>query len=124
MLQTIKDFYMSTGFSAITLGQVLMIAVSFLLLYLAIKKGFEPLLLVPIAFGMFLTNLPLANLMGEPIGTETGGLLYYLYQGNHLGIFPPLIFLGVGAMTDFGPLIANPKSLLLGAAAQFGIFIT
>ena len=124
MIQTIKDFYMSTGFSAITLGQVGMILVSFLLLYLAIKKGFEPLLLVPIAFGMFLTNLPLANLMAEPVGTEPGGLLYYLYQGDHLGIFPPLIFLGVGSMTDFGPLIANPKSLLLGAAAQFGIFVT
>lgn len=130
MLQTIKDFYMSTGFANITPGQILMILVSFLLLYLAIKRGFEPLLLVPIAFGMFLTNLPLAGLMAEPImgadgNVETiGGLLHYLYQGDHLGIFPPLIFLGVGAMTDFGPLIANPKSLLLGAAAQFGIFIT
>ena len=130
MLQTIKDFYMSTGFANITGGQTLMILVSFLLLYLAIKRGFEPLLLIPIAFGMFLTNLPLANLMAEPVMgadghvQEIGGLLYYLYQGDHLGIFPPLIFLGVGAMTDFGPLIANPKSLLLGAAAQFGIFIT
>ncbi|MDH8679661.1 sodium ion-translocating decarboxylase subunit beta [Fusibacter bizertensis] len=130
MLQTVKDFYMSTGFANITGGQILMILVSFLLLYLAIKRGFEPLLLVPIAFGMFLTNLPLAGLMTEPIMgpdghvQEIGGLLYYLYQGDHLGIFPPLIFLGVGAMTDFGPLIANPKSLLLGAAAQFGIFIT
>ncbi|GAB6106962.1 sodium ion-translocating decarboxylase subunit beta [Fusibacter bizertensis] len=130
MLQTIKDFYMSTGFANITPGQILMILVSFVLLYLAIKRGFEPLLLVPIAFGMFLTNLPLAGLMAEPIlgadgKVETiGGLLHYLYQGDHLGIFPPLIFLGVGAMTDFGPLIANPKSLLLGAAAQFGIFVT
>ncbi len=125
MIQTLKDFYMSTGFSAITLGQVGMICVSFILLYLAIKRGFEPLLLVPIAFGMFLTNLPLAGLMAPPVGhDQPGGLLYYLYQGNHLGIFPPLIFLGVGSMTDFGPLIANPKSLLLGAAAQFGIFIT
>ncbi|MDN5299142.1 MAG: carboxybiotin decarboxylase [Clostridiales bacterium] len=130
MLQTIIDFYYSTGFSAITPGQVLMIGVSFILLYLAINRGFEPLLLVPIAFGMFLTNLPLAGLMTAPVMgadghvSEIGGLLYYLYQGNHLGIFPPIIFLGVGAMTDFGPLIANPKSLLLGAAAQFGIFIT
>ncbi|GAB6106769.1 sodium ion-translocating decarboxylase subunit beta [Fusibacter bizertensis] len=130
MLQTVKDFYMSTGFANISGGQILMILVSFLLLYLAIKRGFEPLLLVPIAFGMFLANLPLANLMAEPVMgadghvSEIGGLLYYLYQGDHLGIFPPLIFLGVGAMTDFGPLIANPKSLLLGAAAQFGIFIT
>jgi oxaloacetate decarboxylase beta subunit len=130
MLQTIIDFYYSTGFSAITPGQVLMIGVSFILLYLAINRGFEPLLLVPIAFGMFLTNLPLAGLMTAPVMgadghvSEIGGLLYYLYQGDHLGIFPPIIFLGVGAMTDFGPLIANPKSLLLGAAAQFGIFIT
>jgi len=130
MLQTIQDFYMSTGFSAITGGQVIMILVSFVLMYLAIAKGFEPLLLVPISFGMFLTNLPLAGLMAEPVMgadghvAEIGGLLYYLYQGDHLGIFPPIIFLGVGAMTDFGPLIANPKSLLLGAAAQFGIFVT
>lgn len=130
MLQTINDFYLSTGFAAITYQQVIMILVSFLLIFLAIKKGFEPLLLIPIAFGMFLTNLPVAGLMAHPEyaadGTlkNVGGLLYYIYQGNKLGIFPPLIFLGVGAMTDFGPLIANPKSLLLGAAAQFGIFIT
>ncbi len=124
MLETVYNFFLSTGFSAFTWGQGLMILISFVLLYLAIKKGFEPLLLVPIAFGMFLTNLPLAGLMAEPSGDTPGGLLYYLYQGDHLGIFPPLIFLGVGVMTDFGPLIANPKSLLLGAAAQFGIFIT
>jgi oxaloacetate decarboxylase beta subunit len=110
-----------------------MIGVACLLLYLAIVKKFEPLLLVPIAFGVLLTNLPFAGLMAEPImeikanaihTTQPGGLLYYLFQGDHLGIFPPLIFMGVGAMTDFGPLIANPKSLLLGAAAQFGIFVT
>ncbi len=130
MLQTINDFYLSTGFASITYQQVIMILVSFLLIFLAIKKGFEPLLLIPIAFGMFLTNLPMAGLMAHPEyaadGTlkNVGGLLHYIYQGNKLGIFPPLIFLGVGAMTDFGPLIANPKSLLLGAAAQFGIFIT
>lgn len=130
MLQTIKDFYLTTGFDNMTAGQLTMILISFFLLFLAIKKGFEPLLLVPIAFGMFLTNLPMAGLMSYPQyatdGTllQPGGLLYYIYQGNKLGIFPPLIFLGVGAMTDFGPLIANPKSLLLGAAAQFGIFIT
>lgn len=130
MLQTIKDFYMTTGFDNMTVQQLIMIGVSFLLLYLAIRKGFEPLLLVPIAFGMFLTNLPAAGMMTPPVYaadgsiSQVGGLLYYLYQGNKLGIFPPLIFLGVGAMTDFGPLIANPKSLLLGAAAQFGIFIT
>ena len=130
MLQTIKDFYLSTGIAQMTIGNGIMILVAFILMFLAIKKGFEPLLLIPISFGMFLTNLPLAGLMAEPVMgadghvAEIGGLLYYLYQGDHLGIFPPLIFLGVGAMTDFGPLIANPKSLLLGAAAQFGIFIT
>ena len=128
-----------------------MILISFLLLYLAIVKQFEPLLLMPIAFGMLLTNLPLAGIMDEPIYEiisnptyhgkngvpiyngdllvgyqyvkQNGGLMYYLYQGVKLGIFPPLIFMGVGAMTDFGPLIANPKSLLLGAAAQLGIFL-
>ena len=128
-----------------------MILISFVLLYLAIVKQFEPLLLMPIAFGMLLTNLPLAGIMDEPIYEiisnptyhgkagvpiyngevlvgyqyvkQNGGLLYYLYQGVKLGIFPPLIFMGVGAMTDFGPLIANPKSLLLGAAAQLGIFL-
>ncbi|MDW7661934.1 MAG: sodium ion-translocating decarboxylase subunit beta, partial [Bacillota bacterium] len=130
MLQTIKEFYMTTGFDNMTGPQMIMIGVSFFLLYLAIRKGFEPLLLVPIAFGMFLTNLPEAGMMTPPVYaadgslSQVGGLLYYLYQGNKLGIFPPLIFLGVGAMTDFGPLIANPKSLLLGAAAQFGIFVT
>lgn len=129
MLETLKDFYASTGFSQITPQQALMMGIAFVLLYLAIRKGFEPLLLIPIAFGMFLTNLPGANLMAHPVYVdgvmkEPGGLLYYIYFGNKYGIFPPLIFLGVGAMTDFGPLIANPKALLLGAAAQFGIFIT
>lgn len=130
MLQTIKDFYLSTGFANITGPQAIMMLISFILLYLAVKKGFEPLLLIPIAFGMFLTNLPMAGLMASPEYAldgsllQPGGLLYYIYQGNKLAIFPPLIFLGVGAMTDFGPLIANPKSLLLGAAAQFGIFVT
>ena len=127
-----------------------MILISFVLLYLAIVKQFEPLLLMPIAFGMLMTNLPLAGIMDEPIYEiisnptyhgkagvpiyngemlvgyqyvkQNGGLLYYLYQGVKLGIFPPLIFMGVGAMTDFAPLIANPISLLLGAAAQLGIF--
>ena len=120
-------------------GHAVMLLVSFVLLYLAIAKGFEPLILVPIAFGMMLANLPGANVMKEPVveiirdassgelvskTKEYGGLLYYLYQGVKLGIYPPLIFMGVGAMTDFGPLIANPKSVLLGAAAQFGIFAT
>jgi oxaloacetate decarboxylase beta subunit len=133
MLDAFFQFLQSTGFYGLNFGVVLMMAISCLLLYLAIVKGFEPLLLVPIAFGVLLTNLPFAGLMAPPVmeiteevihTVEPGGLLYYLFQGDHLGIFPPLIFLGVGAMTDFGPLIANPKSLLLGAAAQFGIFVT
>jgi sodium ion-translocating decarboxylase beta subunit len=133
MLTPILDFLAGSGFFGLGMGELAMIAISMVLLYLAIVKGFEPLLLVPIAFGVLLTNLPFAGLMAPPImeisetaihTVEPGGLLYYLFQGDHLGIFPPLIFLGVGAMTDFGPLIANPRSLLLGAAAQFGIFIT
>ncbi len=111
---------------------IVMIMVACLLLYLAIAKGFEPLLLVPIAFGMLLVNLPNTGIhmfnghgakeLMDFLGTGEGGLLDYLGLGKELGIFPPLIFVGVGAMTDFGPLIANPKSLLLGGAAQLGIF--
>lgn len=123
-LETIVDFLSSTGLAMITPGHILMILISFILLYLAIAKEFEPLLLIPIAFGMLLANIPGVGLMAEPQNGQNGGLLYYLYQGVKLGIYPPLIFMGVGAMTDFGPLIANPKSLLLGAAAQFGIFFT
>ena len=125
---------MSTGFVNLTIQQVIMLFISFILLYLAMVKKFEPLLLLPIAFGMLLANIPNAGLMSAPqpgmdpfTGEESvtpGGLLYYLYQGVKLGIYPPLIFMGVGAMTDFGPLIANPKTLLLGAAAQLGIFLT
>lgn len=124
MLNILLDFFNQSGFSVATLQQVGMILLSFVLFYLAIVKKYEPLLLLPIAFGMFLVNLPGANLMKPPSADEAGGLLYYFSQGIELGIYPPLIFLGVGAMTDFGPLIANPKSLLLGAAAQFGIFVT
>lgn len=116
MLDILVDFYNQTGFANITIEQLIMLAVACVLLYLAIAKGYEPYLLIPIAFGMLLANLPLAGLMDE------GGLLNLLYQGVKLGIYPPLIFLGVGASTDFGPLISNPKSLILGAAAQFGIF--
>ena len=101
-----------------------MLAVSLVLLYLAIVKKFEPLLLIPIGFGALAANIPLANLMAPPHGQEIGGLFYYLYHGVKLEIFPPIIFLGIGAMTDFGPLIAAPRTLLLGAAAQFGIFST
>lgn len=106
----------SSGFAQITLAQVIMLLVAFTFLYLAIVKQFEPLLLVPIAFGMILVNLPLTGI------TDDGGLLYYLGLGVKKGIYPPLIFLGVGAMTDFGPLLANPSSVLLGAGAQFGVF--
>lgn len=138
-IEVLSDFWQSTGFFIMEYGQIIMLLVSFILLYLAIAKGFEPLLLIPIAFGMLLANLPGANLMKEPIieivkdastgelvskTKELGGLLHYLYKGVELGIYPPLIFLGVGAMTDFGPLISNPKSVLLGAAAQIGIFST
>lgn len=108
----------NTGFVNVDWKQLLMILIALVLLYLAISKKYEPLLLVPIGFGILLANIPLTNLMDE------GGLLYYLYIGVDKGIYPPLIFLGVGALTDFGPLIANPKSILLGAAAQVGIFIT
>lgn len=114
-LQKVVD---GTAFGALEIGHGLMILVSFALMYLAIVKKFEPLLLLPIGFGMLITNIPVAGLM------EPGGLLYWLHYGVKLGIYPPMIFLGVGAMTDFGPLIANPKTFLLGAAAQLGIFAT
>lgn len=122
IINALIDIWKTSGFVGITWGQAIMIGVSFILLYLAIKKGFEPLLLLPIAFGIFLVNLPLSGLMNPPKDGAVGGLIYYLYQGVHLEIFPPLIFLGVGAMTDFGPLIARPSSLLLGAGAQFGVY--
>ena len=117
---SITDLWNSSGFMNADWRQIAMILVSCVLMYLAIVKQFEPLLLLPISFGILLANLPLAGL-----GSHTeDGLLYYLYQGVSLGIYPPLIFLGIGAMTDFGPLIANPKSFLLGEAAQGGIFFT
>jgi len=169
VLEGLKRIVKSTGFAqsftenGFEWRNYAMIAVACLLLYLAIVKQFEPLLLLPIAFGMLLANLPAAGMMNHAsytyyetlhdaavaaqalgkdssdiiwrynevagmmqysIQTQNAGLLYYLYQGVKLGIFPPIIFMGVGAMTDFGPLIANPKSLLLGAAAQLGIFLT
>ena len=152
-MEVITKFLGDTGFAMLSADPkvLIMIAISFVLLYLAIVKQFEPLLLLPIAFGLLLTNLPGAEMYhsnifaagniqwsafphgiiniydnaGAIIGTQdiTAGLIDYLYLGVKLGIYPCLIFLGVGAMTDFGPLIANPKSLLLGAAAQLGIFI-
>ncbi len=146
MLEILVKFIQDTGFVGLDIPHLIMLGISCILLYLAIVKKYEPLLLVPIAFGMLLSNLPLANLMGDQVthqpieliqeagkqimviteqsDIQPGGLLKYFYQGNRLGIFPPIIFMGIGAMTDFGPLIANPKSLLLGAAAQLGIFTT
>ena len=140
ILQSIGSFFSQSGFYHLYntfmdggWKTVVMLLISFVLLYLAIVKKFEPLLLLPIAFGMLLTNLPIADLYhpeffanGEIAWKEFthAGLLDYLYLGVKLGIYPCLIFFGVGAMTDFEPLIANPKSLLLGAAAQLGIFIT
>ncbi|HSP48181.1 MAG TPA: sodium ion-translocating decarboxylase subunit beta [Clostridiaceae bacterium] len=116
MIDILKAFFASSGIAVMTGGDLLMIGISLLFIYLAIYKKYEPYLLLPIAFGMLLVNLPIGGLMQE------GGLLKILYLGIEYGIYPPLIFLGVGAATDFGPLIANPKSMLLGAAAQLGIF--
>lgn len=153
-MDAVNGIIQSSGIFTLNWQNYLMIAISIVLLYLAIKKQYEPLLLLPIAFGMLLVNLypaimapPTTQLLTEAqcqaqnVATSGhakmiidgvtyyenptyGGLLYYLYQGVKLGIYPPLIFLGIGCMTDFGPLIANPKSLILGAAAQIGIFIT
>lgn len=154
-LNSVVSLYKSSGLSVLDWQNYVMIGIAIVLMYLAIKKQYEPLLLLPIAFGMLLVNLypsimaapstnmvPVTEYMAQH-GGETanyavttiegikyynvptnGGLFYYLYQGVKLGIYPPLIFLGIGAMTDFGPLIANPKSFILGAAAQIGIFIT
>jgi len=129
-----KNLIDASAIGGFTVGHVIMICVSCILIYLAIGKKFEPLLLLPIAFGMLLTNLPFANIYhaeffaGSYPDMESilhhGGLLDFLYLGVKFGIYPPLIFLGIGAMTDFTPLIASPKSLLLGAAAQLGIFFT
>lgn len=138
MTDALINFWNDTGFSMIIDDPkcLIMLLISFVLAYLAIKKQFEPMLLLPIAFGMLLTNLPGANMFHEEIfagghinwaaftSSETFGLIDVLYLGVKLGIYPCLIFVGVGAMTDFGPLIANPKSMLLGAAAQIGIFVT
>jgi len=130
---TFNEFLQSTGFAMLNWGDLLMMAVACLLLYLAIKKKFEPLLLLPIAFGMFLSNIPGGELFHPSYyngGTVNwsmfahgAGLFDYLYLGVKLQIYPCLIFIGVGAMTDFGPMLANPKSLLLGAAAQLGVFV-
>lgn len=136
LINGIISFAGTTGFAALLKtngGAIVMIAIACVLIYLAIVKGFEPLLLLPIAFGMLLSNLPLGGVMHKELFhtdyidfqkmIKDGGLLDWLYLGVKFGIYPSLIFLGVGAMTDFGPLIANPKSLLLGAAAQLGVFV-
>ncbi|AIW90064.1 glutaconyl-CoA decarboxylase subunit beta [Treponema sp. OMZ 838] len=123
-IKVIGTMMQQSGFAALTWQQLVMFVISFVLIYLAIVKQFEPLLLLPIAFGMFLTNLPLADLMKEADPWYTSGVLRIIYSGIKSNLFPCLIFMGIGAMTDFGPLIANPISLLLGAAAQFGIYIT
>ena len=154
-LDALKGLFLDSGITALTWQNYVMMAVACFLMFLAIKKQYEPLLLLPIAFGMLLVNLfpaimapPSTEMIecsvyeaahqGQVISYATttlngvtyynvpsyGGLLYYLYQGVKLGIYPPLIFLGIGCMTDFGPLIASPKSFILGAAAQIGIFIT
>ncbi|MEH6707545.1 MAG: sodium ion-translocating decarboxylase subunit beta [Alloalcanivorax venustensis] len=116
-MEQLNTLWLSTGLYQLSVGQFVMILVGLVLLFLAIRKNFEPLLLIPIGFGGILANIPVAGL------AEPGGLLYLIYEaGLTTGVFPLLIFMGVGAMTDFGPLLANPRTLLLGAAAQFGIF--
>jgi oxaloacetate decarboxylase beta subunit len=130
-MESFLSLIANSGFAQLNFGQVIMILIALTLLFLAIKHGFEPLLLVPIGFGTLLVNIPGAEFDSAPIYNalgrleEPGGLLFYIYDvGIATGIFPLLIFMGVGAMTDFGPLLANPKTLLLGAAAQIGIFST
>ncbi len=123
MIENLEKFLSAMGFWSLTWGNVVMLAVASLLIYLAIRRGFEPLLLLPIGLGAFLANLPGNGLLTPPHGAEIGGLYYYLSKGIELEIFPPLIFLGIGAMTDFGPLLSNPKTFLLGAAAQCGVFV-
>ena len=123
IITTLGNLVHQSAFFGLTWGNYLMVLVAFVFLYLAIKKGYEPLLLVPISFGMLLVNLyPDIMLAIEDSSNGVGGLLHYFYLLDEWSILPSLIFLGVGAMTDFGPLIANPASFLLGAAAQFGIF--
>ena len=129
LLQSVVEFACDTGFAYVTGPMVIMWIVSFVLMYLAIVKKYEPLLLLPISLGALAVNIPSAGFYDggwsiEGMFTPTAGLYYYISQGIHLELFPPIIFLGVGAMTDFGPLIANPRTLLLGGGAQFGVFAT
>jgi oxaloacetate decarboxylase beta subunit len=116
-LQSLTSVVAQSGFAGLTTGNIIMLVVGLVLLYLAIGKGFEPLLLVPISFGCLLVNLPLSGIMDE------GGFLYYVFFGTQHEIYPVIIFMGIGALTDFAPLLANPITFLLGAAAQLGVFI-
>ena len=126
-IEVLQAIFGGSGFAALDWRTVVMLGIACVLLYMGIGKGYEPLLMVPIAFGMLLANLPLTGLMAEPVydaATHSGtvGFMWVLYQGVQYAIYPSIIFMGIGAMTDFGPLLANPTSLLLGAAAQLGIF--
>lgn len=121
--ETLQGILAESGFAALQWQNVVMFIVSFILIYLAIKKEYEPLLLLPIAFGMLLRNLPLTGLMDVADPWQSSGVLAIMYNGVKSNLFPCLIFMGVGTMTDFGPLIANPISLILGSAAQFGIYV-
>ena len=129
LLNSVVEFAGDTGFAYVTPSMIVMWIVSFVLMYLAIVKKYEPLLLLPIAIGALAVNIPSVAFYDggwsiEGMFSPTGGLYYYISQGIHLELFPPIIFLGVGAMTDFGPLIANPRTLILGGGAQFGVFMT
>ena len=126
-IEVLQAIFGGSGFAALDWRTVVMLGIACVLLYMGIGKGYEPLLMVPIAFGMLLANLPLTGLFAEPVydaATHSGtvGFMWVLYQGVQYAIYPSIIFMGIGAMTDFGPLLANPTSLLLGAAAQMGIF--
>lgn len=124
-MEGLRQFFEFTGFYNLTFGHLIMIAIGLIFIYLAIKKEYEPLLLVPIGFGILIGNIPFFENIGLQIGIyEDGSVLNYLYFGVLKGIYPPLIFLGIGAMTDFSTLLSNPKLMLLGAAAQIGIFLT
>ncbi len=122
-MQEMVNFFHTTGFANLNLGYFSMIVIGLVFIYLGIAKHYEPLLLVPIGFGIVVGNIPGISLQGQSV-YDHGSVMYYLYQGVSRGYYPPLIFLGIGAMTDFSTLIANPKLILLGAAAQAGIFIT
>lgn len=126
-MDSLSKVFEATGFAGLHWQMLIMWAIIGVLVYLATVKNFEPLLLIPISLGALLANLPIHDIIlspPDPVAGTAGGLFWYIQQGVQLEIFPPLIFMGVGALTDFGPLIANPRTLLLGAAAQFGIFAT